>query len=116
MLNQPLIYSKKLSSTREYELLILLTDEFNTNKLKFWIFTYAKNLRKFSVNSISVVSRGRHKLAYLIDYKSQGIYIQFNFLSAPKYIIKLLQLLKTDGNILRFLILKKTNIKDKFKN
>ena len=107
MPNKSLLISEKLSTTREYELLILLTDEFNTNKLKFWIFTYAKNLRKFSVNRISVISRGRHKLAYLIDYKTQGIYIQFNFLSAPKYIIKLLQLLKTDKNILRFLIFKK---------
>lgn len=107
MPNKSVLISKKLSTTREYELLILLTDEFNTNKLKFWIFTYAKNLRKFSVNRISVISRGRHKLAYLIDYKSQGIYIQFNFLSAPKYIIKLLELLKTDKNILRFLIFKK---------
>ena len=107
MSNKSLLISKKLSTLREYELLILLTDEFNTNKLKFWIFTYAKNLRKFNVNNISVISRGRHKLAYLIDYKSQGIYIQFNFLSAPKYTVKLLQLLKTDRNILRFLIFKK---------
>ena len=102
-----LLSSKKFSNIRKYELLILLTDEFNPNKLKFWVFAYAKWLRKFSMKRISVVSQGNHKLAYLINYKSKGIYIQFNFLSSPKYIIKLIKLLKRDPNILRFLILNK---------
>ena len=100
-------YLKKNRIRKKYELLILLVDEFNANRLKFWVFTYAKGLKRFSAGRISVISRGRHKLAYLIDYKSKGIYIQFNFWSSPKYIVKLLSLLRKDPNILRFLILNK---------
>ena len=102
-----LLCFKKLSSRREYELLILLTDKFNINKLKFWVFAYGKSLLRFSAKRISVVSKGDHKLAYSINYRSKGTYIRFNFLSSPKYIIKLLRLLKADPNILRFLILNK---------
>jgi ribosomal protein S6 len=49
-------------------------------------FNYAKNLRKFSVCDISVISRGKHNLAYPINNKLKGNYIQLNFSSMPKYI------------------------------
>ena len=37
---------------RKYEIMILLTEEFNDNELKTWVFNYAKTLRKFSVCDI----------------------------------------------------------------
>jgi ribosomal protein S6 len=56
-----------MSLLRKYEIMILLTEEFNDSELKTWVFNYAKNLRKFSVCDISVISRGKHNLAYPID-------------------------------------------------
>ena len=87
--------------------MILLTEEFNDNELKTWVFNYAKNLRKFSVCNISVISRGKHNLAYPIDTKMKGNYIQLNFLSMPKYIKNFYDVLKIDTNVLRFLIFNK---------
>ena len=87
--------------------MILLTEEFNDNDLKTWVFNYAKNLRKFSVCNISVISRGKHNLAYPIDTKMKGNYIQLNFLSMPKYIKNFYDVLKIDTNVLRFLIFNK---------
>jgi ribosomal protein S6 len=55
-----------MSLLRKYEIMILLTEEFNDSELKTWVFNYAKNLRKFSVCDISVISRGKHNLAYPI--------------------------------------------------
>jgi ribosomal protein S6 len=75
-----------MSLLRKYEIMILLTEEFNDSELKTWVFNYAKNLRKFSVCDISVISRGKHNLAYPIDNKLKGNYIQLNFSSMPKYI------------------------------
>ena len=49
---------------KKYEIMILLTEEFNDSELKTWVFNYAKNLRKFNVCDISVISRGKHQLAY----------------------------------------------------
>ena len=87
--------------------MILLTEEFNDSELKTWVFNYAKNLRKFNVCNISVISRGKHKLAYPIDDRSKGNYIQLNFSSIPKYIHTFLNKLKMDSKVLRLLIINK---------
>ena len=92
---------------RKYEIMILLTEEFNDNELKTWVFTYAKNLRKFNVCNISVISRGKEKLAYSIEKKLKGNYIQLNFSSMPKYLINFSNTLKLDSHVLRFLVFKK---------
>ena len=96
-----------MSLIRKYEIMILLTVEFNDSELKTWVFNYAKGLRKFNVCDISVISRGKHKLAYLINDKVKGNYIQLNFSSMPKYINAFLQTLKLDSKVLRFLVLNK---------
>jgi ribosomal protein S6 len=96
-----------MSLLRKYEIMILLTEEFNDSELKTWVFNYAKNLRKFSVCDISVISRGKHNLAYPIDSKMKGNYIQLNFSSMPKYINNFSNLLKMDSNVLRFLVFNK---------
>jgi ribosomal protein S6 len=96
-----------MSLLRKYEIMILLTEEFNDSELKTWVFNYAKNLRKFSVCDISVISRGKHNLAYPIDNKRKGNYIQLNFSSMPKYINNFVNILKIDSNVLRFLVFNK---------
>jgi len=96
-----------MSLIRKYEIMILLTEEFNDSELKTWVFNYAKNLRKFSVCDISVISRGKHNLAYSINNKAKGNYIQLNFSSMPKYINNFANTLKLDSNVLRFLVLNK---------
>ena len=94
-------------SLKKYELMIILTEEFNDSDLKTWIFHYAKSLRKFNVCDISVISRGKHSLAYSIDNKSKGNYIQLNFSSMPKYIVNFSKILMMDPNVLRFLVFNK---------
>lgn len=92
-----------MSAQRKYEIMILLTEEFNDSELKTWVFNYAKNLRKFNVCDISVISRGKHNLAYPILRKNKGNYIQLNFSSMPKYINTFVNNLKFDSHVLRFL-------------
>ena len=41
-----------MSVLKKYEIMILLTEEFNDSELKTWVFNYAKNLRKFNVCDI----------------------------------------------------------------
>jgi len=96
-----------MSSLRKYEIMILLTEEFNDSELKTWVFNYAKSLRKFSVCDISVISRGKHNLAYSINDKLKGNYIQLNFSSMPKYIEDFSKILKLDSNVLRFSVFNK---------
>ena len=89
---------------RKYEIMILLTEEFNDSELKTWVFNYAKNLRKFNVCDIAVISRGKHNLSYSILNRTKGSYIQLNFSSMPKYITNFSNILKLDSNVVRFLI------------
>jgi ribosomal protein S6 len=96
-----------MSFLRKYEIMILLTEEFNDSELKAWVFNYAKNLRKFSVCDISVISRGKHNLAYPINDRMKGNYIQLNFSGMPKYINNFSNILKMDSNVLRFLVFNK---------
>lgn len=100
-----------MSISRKYEIMILLTEEFHDSELKAWVFNYAKNLRKFNVSNISVISRGKHNLAYPISNRGKGNYIQLNFSSVPKYIKNFSNTLKLDSNVLRFEIFNKYNDK-----
>ena len=92
---------------RDYEIMILLPEQFNESELKNWVFSYAKNLRKFNVCDISVISRGRHNLAYSILKKTKGNYIQLNLSSIPKYIANFSNALTSDSSVLRFVIFNK---------
>ena len=96
-----------MSLIKKYEIMILLTEEFNDSELKTWVFNYAKSLRKFNVCDISVISRGKHNLSYSIKNRTKGNYIQLNFSSMPKYINNFSNILKLDSNVLRFLVLNK---------
>jgi len=96
-----------MSATKKYEMMILLTEEFNDSELKTWAFNYAKALRKLSASEISVISRGKRDLAYWINNQEKGNFIQINFSSMPQYIDNFSKNLKFDTNVLRFLILNK---------
>ena len=95
-----------MSVLRNYEAMIVLTEEFNDSELKTWVFNYAKNLRKFNVCDIFVISRGKHNLAYSMDNRIKGNYIQLNFSSMPKYIENFSNVLKMDSHVLRFSVFK----------
>jgi len=96
-----------MSATKKYEMMILLTEEFNDSELKTWAFNYAKSLSKLSASEISVISRGKRDLAYDIKNQKKGNFIQINFSSLPKYLSNYTKDLKFDSNVLRFLVLNK---------
>ena len=96
-----------MSGIVKYEMMILLTEEFNDSELKTWAFNYAKILQNLSASEISVISRGKRDLAFWINSQKKGSFIQINFSSMPKYLDKFVGDLKFDTNVLRFLILNK---------
>jgi ribosomal protein S6 len=98
-----------MSGIIKYEMIILLSEEFDDSELKTWAFNYAKSLQNLSASNISVVSRGKRDLAYWIKNQKQGNFIQINFSSLPKYLNNFANDLKFDSNVLRFLILKKND-------
>ena len=91
----------------KYEIMIVLKEEFNNSELKTWAFNYAKTLRKLTAAEISVISRGKRNFAYMIKNQKRGNFIQINFSAIPNSIINFSNNLKSDENVLRFLILNK---------
>ena len=92
---------------KKYEIMILLTEEFNDNEIKAWVFNLVKILKQFSLSDISIISLGKLKLSYLIDNKVKCIYIQLNFSSIPKFVDNISKILKMDSHIIRFLVINK---------
>ena len=56
-----------MSKIIKYEMMILLTEEFNDNELKTWAFNYAKTLRKLNVSEFSLISRGIRVFSFEIE-------------------------------------------------
>jgi len=99
-----------MSGTKKYEMMILLREEFNDSELKVWAFNYAKALQNLSASEISVISRGKRNLSYLINKQKKGNFIQINFSSMPYLLKTFSKDLKLDPNVLRFFILKKDSL------
>ena len=89
-----------------YEMMILLNEEFNDSELKTWAFKYAKELQNLGGSDISVISRGKRNLAYLINNQSKGNFIEITFSMLPTNLQNFSQILEIDENVLRSLILK----------
>nr|YP_009308899.1 ribosomal protein S6 [Toxarium undulatum]AOS86642.1 ribosomal protein S6 [Toxarium undulatum] len=88
----------------KYEMMVVLTEEYNNTELKIWAFNFGKILKKLNASDISVISRGKRDLNYLIKNRNRGNFIQVNFVILPDYIKQLSKDLNLDSNVLRFLI------------
>jgi ribosomal protein S6 len=86
-----------MSVSRKYEIMILLTEEFNDSELKTWVFNYAKEFYGNLVFRISVISRGKHNLAYSIN-NGEKLYT-IKFLKHAKYINNFSNILKLDSHV-----------------
>ena len=93
-----------MSKNTQYEIMILLKEEFNETELKTWAFKYAKKLQNLKASEIAVISRCKRQLAYTIDDSKKGNYIQINFGSLPKVVNLFAKKLKFDESVVRFSI------------
>jgi ribosomal protein S6 len=91
----------------QYEMMILLREEFTETELKTWAFKYAKKLQNLKASEIAVISRGKRELAYTINNSKRGNYIQINFGSLTNAIDIFSKKLKFDEDVLRFAVLNK---------
>jgi len=97
----------------KYEMMILLTEEFNQSELKTWSFNYARNLQLLSASQISIISKGKLDLAYTIKDQKKGNFVQINFSIVPKCIQALTENTRFDPYILRYLLLNRGFIDQK---
>jgi len=96
-----------MATTKNYEMIILLSEDFNDNELKNWAFEYAQELQKLNASEISVISRGKRLLAYTITRYKKANFIQINFKSTAKSSNVFSNNLKFDQNVLRYSVFNK---------
>lgn len=91
---------------RNYEIVVILNEQYTNIDLKTWVFNYTKALKIFQAWEISVLSLGKRKLAYQIQSSKNGHYLQVNFSSVPRYLLNFLKSLNDDLDVINFMLVK----------
>jgi len=95
---------KQLSSTNNYEAMVIISSHCNEAELKMIAFGYAQQLKKLGASDISVVSRGRRDFAYTSKGAKIGYFVEMHFTSSPQVLPLYENKLKLDKNVIRALI------------
>ncbi|HOF94386.1 MAG TPA: 30S ribosomal protein S6 [Clostridia bacterium] len=87
-----------------YEVLYIITPELEESNLKATIQKYSDIVSANGGEVDKLDEWGKTRLAYPIDYKTEGYYVLMNFSSAPEFPKELERNLGNDENILRYMV------------
>ncbi len=87
-----------------YEALYIITPEFEEEAVKTCIAKYAGIVEANSGEVEKTDEWGKTRLAYPIDYKTEGYYVLMLFNGPPELPRELERNLKNDENIIRFMV------------
>ena len=88
----------------KYEVLYIITPEITEEATKAEIEKFSGIVTANGGEVTAVDEWGKRKLAYEIDYKSEGYYVLMTFLSAPEFPSELERNFKNDESILRYMV------------
>ncbi len=90
-----------------YEALYIITPELDDEATKACIQKFADIVAANGGTVEKTDEWGKTKLAYPIDYKTEGYYVLVDFSSAPEFPKELERNFKNDENILRYMVTRK---------
>ena len=88
----------------KYEVLYIITPEITEEATKAEIEKFSGIVAANGGEVTAVDEWGKRRLAYEIDYKSEGYYVLMTFLSAPEFPSELERNFKNDESILRYMV------------
>lgn len=91
----------------KYESLYIITPELEEEAVKASVQKFAGIVTANGGEVTSLDEWGKRKLAYPIDYKTEGYYVLMTFSSGPEFPAELERNFKIDENIVRFLVIRK---------
>ncbi|MEA5060095.1 MAG: 30S ribosomal protein S6 [Clostridia bacterium] len=91
----------------KYEALYIVTPDLEDEAIKAIIEKFSGIIAANGGEVESTDEWGRKKLAYPIDYKTEGYYVLVNFAGAPELPRELERNFKNDEAVLRFLVTRK---------
>ena len=92
---------------RQYETMVIIDAMISDDAINAEIETIAANITKGNGEILRRDDWGKRKLAYLINDESEGLYVLFNYQSAPEFPAELDRVVKITDGVLRSLIVKK---------
>ena len=90
-----------------YEALYIIVPEVDEEALRGTIDKFKGIVEQNGGEIVSVDEWGKRKLAYAIDYKTEGYYVLMSFSGSPELPKELERNLKNDERILRYLVTRK---------
>lgn len=91
----------------KYESLYIITPELEEEATKACIEKFSGIVTANGGTIAEVNEWGKRRLAYAIDYKTEGYYVLMTFESAPEFPRELERNFKNDENILRYMVIRK---------
>ncbi len=91
----------------KYETLYVITPELEEEATKAVIEKFSGIITANGGEIESVDEWGKRRLAYPIDYKTEGYYVLTTFSAAPEFPRELERNFNNDENILRYLVVRK---------
>lgn len=91
----------------QYEVLYIIVPELDEEAVRASTEKFKGIVESNGGEVVSVDDWGKKKLAYSIDYKTEGHYVLMSFNSAPEFPPELERNMKNDEAILRYLVTRK---------
>ena len=90
-----------------YEVLYIITPELEDEATKASVQKFSDIVTNNGGTVEKIDEWGRQKMAYAIDYKTEGYYVLMTFASAPEFPKELERNFKIDESILRYMVTRK---------
>jgi small subunit ribosomal protein S6 len=91
---------------RQYETMFIMSPELDEESTQSLLEKFS-NLLSTSATLENLEVMGKKKLAYPIDYKTEGFYVLANFQSTPDFPKELERQFKITDGILKYMVIKK---------
>lgn len=91
----------------KYEAMYIVTPELEDEAIKAIVEKFSGIIAANGGEVESVDEWGRKKLAYAIDYKTEGYYVLVHFAAAPELPRELERNFKNDESVLRYMVTRK---------
>ena len=91
----------------QYEALYIIVPEIDEETTKATIEKFKGIVESNAGEVVSVDEWGKRRLAYAIDYKTEGYYVLMSFNSAPEFPADLERNFKNDERIMRYMVTRK---------
>ena len=91
----------------QYEALYIIVPELDEETMRGVTDKFKGIVEQNSGEIVSVDEWGKRKLAYAIDYKTEGYYVLMSFAGSSELPKELERNLKNDERILRYLVIRK---------